>query len=152
MQQTLPYINESFMLLSAISMAFGWWQIRRKRIEAHKRLMILGTVFAGLFFIGYALKTIVVGDTTFGGPSNLKLPYQAFLQVHTVLSTVGAVLGIIMLRLAYKQAFSKHKKIGPWTVSIWFITTASGLAVFLLLYVIFPPGPTSNVFRTWLGS
>jgi putative membrane protein len=151
MFRIIPYINECFMLLSAVFMAVGWYQIRRGRKELHKRLMLLGTVMAALFFIGYAAKTVLVGDTTFGGPASLKPPYQIFLQTHTILATVGAILGIVTLRYAYVQAFSKHKKIGPWTVVIWFITTASGLAVFLLLYIIYPPGPTTNMFRSWLG-
>ncbi|WP_035100730.1 DUF420 domain-containing protein [Aneurinibacillus terranovensis] len=151
MFQILPYINEAFILLSALSMAIGWWQIRRGRVAIHKRLMLLGTVLAALFFIGYALKTILVGDTTFGGPAQLRLPYQVFLQIHTILATAAAVMGVVTLRFAFKQAFAKHKKIGPWTVIAWFITTASGLAVFLLLYVIYPPGPTTNMLRNWLG-
>ncbi|UOF92640.1 DUF420 domain-containing protein [Fodinisporobacter ferrooxydans] len=147
----IPYINEACILLSAVSMAIGWRQIRAKRMQAHKFFMLLGTVLAALFFIGYAVKTVVIGDTMFGGPAPLRTPYQIFLQMHSILATVAAVLGIVTLRFAFTAAFGKHKKIGPWTVVIWFITTISGLAVFLMLYVIFPPGPTTNVFHAWFG-
>jgi putative membrane protein len=149
--RVLPFIMESFILTSAVSMAIGWWLIRRNRIEAHKRFMLLGSVLAGLFFISYAVKTVAIGDTSFGGPSNLQFSYQVFLQIHSILATVAGVLGIIVLRLAFKRAFSKHKRIGPWTVTLWFITTATGLAVFLMLYVVYPPGPTTNMFEAWLG-
>lgn len=151
MQQILPYMNEGFILLSAVFIALGWRKIRQRQMEAHKRLMIIGTVFASLFFIGYLVKTVVVGDTTFGGPEHLQVPYQIFLQIHSLLATVAAVLGIVTLRLAYKNSFGKHKKIGLWTAGIWLFTVADGLVVFLMLYIIYPPGPTTNMFRAWLG-
>jgi putative membrane protein len=132
-------------------MAIGWVFIRRRQVEAHKRMMITGSVLAALFFIGYVTKTVVYGDTTFGGPEGWKVPYQVFLQIHSILATVAAVLGIITLWLAFKGRFTKHRKVGPWTASVWFVTAATGLTVFLLLYVVFPPGETHNVLRTWLG-
>lgn len=152
MLQALPYINEAFILSSAVTMAFGWWQIRRKNVQAHKRLMLTSVVLAALFFIGYLLKTVLVGDTSFGGPAGLKVPYQIFLQVHTILATVGAILGLVALRLVYKRSMRSHAKVGRVAVPVWFITAISGLAVFLLLYVIFPPGPTVHMFRAWWGS
>lgn len=151
MLQSLPYLNEIFILSSAISMAIGWYLIRHNRREAHKRFMLLGSTLAGLFFLTYVLKTVLIGDTTFGGPKGLAASYQLFLQAHSILATVAAIMGIITLRFAFKQTFTKHRKLGPWTVSTWFVTTVTGLAVFLLLYVIYPPGPTTNMFRAWIG-
>lgn len=151
MQDALPYINEAFILSSAITMALGWWQIRRKRIEAHKRLMVTSVVLAALFFLGYLVKTVLIGDTTFGGSTHLRVAYQAFLQLHTILATVGALLGLLALRFIYKRSLRKHAKVGRVAAPVWFITTISGLGVFLMLYVIYPPGPTVNVFRAWLG-
>ncbi|WP_029422723.1 DUF420 domain-containing protein [Alicyclobacillus macrosporangiidus] len=151
MQLFLPYFNEACILASAVAMALGWFQIRRRRVEAHRRLMLAGVVLAALFFVTYVAKTILIGDTAFGGPERWRLPYQVFLQVHSVLATVAAILGIITLRAAFRENFSFHRRIGPWTASIWFITAASGLMVFLLLYIIFPPGPTTDLFRAWIG-
>lgn len=151
MAVAMAYINEAFILSSAIVMAFGWYFIRRRNVEVHRRLMLTGSVLAALFFITYVLKTVVFGDTTFGGPTGWKASYQIFLQSHSILATIAAVLGIITLTLAFKGRFSLHRRWGPWTVSIWFVTAATGFAVFLLLYIVFPQGETTNVFRAWLG-
>lgn len=151
MAVAMAYINEAFILSSAVVMAFGWYFIRRRNVEVHRRLMLTGSTLAALFFITYVLKTVIFGDTTFGGPSGWKAPYQVFLQAHSILATVAAVLGIITLTFAFKSRFSSHRKIGPWTTSIWFVTAATGFAVFLLLYIVFPEGTTTNVFRAWLG-
>ncbi|QQE79945.1 DUF420 domain-containing protein [Alicyclobacillus sp. SO9] len=151
MGQAMAWINEAFIISSAIVMAFGWRMIRQGKKEVHKRLMLTASVLAALFFITYVLKTVIFGDTMFGGPTSIEPAYQGFLQVHSVLATVIAILGIITLRFAFKGVFHKHRKIALWTVNGWFITAATGLVVFLLLYVVYPPGPTTNVLHAWLG-
>jgi len=147
----LAYLNEAFIVSSAIVMAFGWYFIRRRNVEVHRRLMLTGSILAALFFFTYVLKTIVFGDTNFGGPKLWRAPYQLFLQSHSILATVAAILGIMTLTYAFRGRFSKHRKIGPWTAVTWFVTAATGLTVFFLLYVVFPQGITTNVFRAWLG-
>lgn len=151
MEHIVGYINEVFIVSSAIFIAIGWYMIRKGRIETHKRLMVTGSILAALFFISYVLKTLFVGDTTFGGPASMKGGYQAFLQAHSFLATVGGILGIISIRTALKARFGTHKKVGPWTATIWFITAATGLVVFVMLYVIYPSGTTTSLWNAWLG-
>lgn len=147
MLQALPYINEALILLSALCIALGWWFIKKNRVQLHKWCMILGVVLAALFFIGYASKTFLVGSTSFSGASVLRAPYQIFLTVHSILATIAAVLGLLALRFVYKRRFSNHAKIGRITAPLWFVTAGTGLVVFLMLYVIFPPGPNMKVFQ-----
>jgi putative membrane protein len=145
------YFNEACILISAICFAIGWGQIRKKRVRIHRRWMLTGVVFAALFFISYALKTFLIGDTKFGGPKSVSPYYYVFLQAHSILATVAAILGVITLIFAARSAFGKHRRIGPWTVVIWFVTAATGLAVFFLLFIIYPPGATANLWQSYLG-
>ena len=93
----LPTISTTFIILSAITVAIGWWQIKQRKIEAHKKTMFLAGIFALIFFIIYASRTIFIGNTSFGGPDNIKIYYTVFLVFHITLATTGAVLGIISL-------------------------------------------------------
>jgi putative membrane protein len=148
----LADINEIFMIASAISVALGWYFIRHRRPDVHRRFMLTGAALGVAFFLTYVAKTLWVGDTSFGGPRAFYVPYMTFLQIHTVLATVVAVLGILTLRRAFRRQFQQHRRIGPWTASLWLITAFSGLMVFLLLYVVFPPGPTSgNLIKVLFG-
>lgn len=147
MGQVLPYINISFILISACCVAIGWCFIRLKKVDWHRRWMLAGSFFAAAFFIGYVAKTILFGDTTFGGPTKWKVGYEVFLQTHSTLATIAAIMGIASLYLAFRKNFRKHKRIGPWTASLWFLTAATGLVVFLLLYIVFPPGSTTSIFH-----
>lgn len=145
--QFWPALNEVFMIISAILIATGWVYIRRGKRETHRKFMLAGATFATAFFISYVLRSLLVGDTTFGGPHKYSLAYTIFLQAHATLATVAAIIGIITIRRALLERFTLHRRIAPWTASVWLIAAASGLVVFLLLYVVYRPGITTNLFR-----
>lgn len=147
----LPTISTSFIALSAIFVAFGWYYIRKGNIETHRKLMTTGAVFATLFFITYVSRTALVGNTMFGGPDNIRVIYQTFLIFHIVLATVGGAMGLITLYRAYKKQIDRHKRIGPWTAVIWLATAVTGVTVYTLLYVIYPGGTTSGVLDVIFG-
>ena len=111
----LPTTSTFFIILSAVFVAIGWNLIRKKRIEAHKKMMIAAAVSAVLFFIIYISRTIVVGNTSFGGPDSLKIYYTIFLVFHIILATTGAIIGVITIRAGLKNNLQIHRKIGPVT-------------------------------------
>ncbi|AZU61397.1 DUF420 domain-containing protein [Neobacillus mesonae] len=147
----LPTISTSFIVLSGITVAIGWWQIKQKKIEAHQKTMFLAAVFALIFFIIYASRTIFIGNTSFGGPDHIKIYYTIFLIFHITLATIGAVLGILSLYSGNKNKLSFHRKLGPVTSIVWFFTAITGVAVYLLLYVFYKGGETTSMIKAILG-
>lgn len=147
----LPTISTSCIVISAVLVAYGWSLIRKRKIEAHKKVMVWAALFALLFFLIYLSRTVFVGNTSFGGPDDVKVYYTIFLIFHIVLATVGAVFGIVTLLAAFKQNFTKHKKLGPITSVVWFFTATTGVVVYLLLYVIYHGGETTSMIKAILG-
>lgn len=147
----LPTISTSFIVISAIFVAIGWYLIKQRKIEAHMKVMFLAAISAIIFFVIYASRTIFIGNTAFGGPDELKIYYTIFLIFHITLATVGAVLGIISLITGYKKNYAKHRKLGPVTSIVWFFTAITGVAVYLLLYVFYHGGETTSVIKAILG-
>ncbi|MBM7586698.1 putative membrane protein [Bacillus pakistanensis] len=147
----LPTISTTFIVLSAITVAIGWWQITQRKIEAHQKTMTLAGLFALTFFIIYLSRTIFIGNTSFGGPDSLKIYYTVFLIFHIILATVGAVFGLMSLWTGYKNKLKRHRKLGPITSIIWFFTAITGVAVYLLLYVFYEGGETTSTIRAILG-
>jgi putative membrane protein len=136
--------NEVLMIASAIVVGFGWYFILHKRVDIHRKFMLAGSTLGAAFFVSYLASTFLIGDTYFGGPARYNMSYQTFLIIHILLATSAAVLGVITLRLALRGKFRRHRKVAPWTATFWFIAAITGLAVFLLLFVVFPPGPTTK--------
>ncbi len=147
----MALFSEACMITSGISVSVGWWLIRRGRVNSHRRAMLLGTWTGAAFLTLYVVHTLVFGDTQFGGPRSWNLPYLTFLQIHSILATVAGILGVVTLRRALRRRFASHKRVAPWTATLWLIAAGSGLAVFLLLYAIFPPGPTASVWHIMLS-
>ncbi|MCM3386636.1 DUF420 domain-containing protein [Ureibacillus chungkukjangi] len=147
----LPTISTSFIVISAVLVAIGWGLIYKRKIEAHKKVMFAAGVAALIFFIIYASRTIFIGNTSFGGPDDIKGYYTFFLIFHIILATSGAVFGIVSITTGLKTKLSIHRKIGPITSIIWFFVAITGVAVYLLLYVIYHGGETTSLFKAILG-
>jgi len=147
----LPTVSTTFIVLSAVTVAIGWYLIKQKRIDAHKRAMTTAAIFALIFFIIYMSRTVFVGNTSFGGPDDVKIYYTIFLIFHIFLATTGAIFGVITLYLGFKNKIAKHRKLGPITSIIWFFTALTGVAVYLLLYVFYKGGETTSMLKAFLG-
>lgn len=147
----LPTISTTFIVLSGITVAIGWRQIYKRKIEQHRKTMTLAAVFALIFFVIYASRTVFIGNTAFGGPDDIKIYYTFFLIFHITLATIGAVLGVLSLLSGYKNKLSFHRKLGPFTSIVWFCTAITGVAVYLLLYVFYHGGETTSMIKAILG-
>lgn len=147
----LPTVSTIFIVLSAVTVAIGWYLIKQKRIDAHKKAMTTAAIFALIFFIIYMSRTVFVGNTSFGGPDDVKIYYTIFLIFHIFLATTGAIFGVITLYLGFKNKIAKHRKLGPITSIIWFFTALTGVAVYFLLYVFYKGGETTSMLKAILG-
>ncbi|MCP3031073.1 DUF420 domain-containing protein [Halobacillus sp. A1] len=147
----LPTLSTFFIVVSAILVAFGWVFIAKDKRKAHKRTMVAASISALTFFIIYVSRTIFVGNTSFGGPDQIKTYYTIFLIFHIILATTGGVFGLVTLNLALKRKLPKHRKIGPVTSVIWFCTAITGVMVYLLLYIIYDGGTTTSMLKAIFG-
>ncbi|MFC4404693.1 DUF420 domain-containing protein [Gracilibacillus xinjiangensis] len=148
----LPTISTFFIVLSAVFVAIGWRQIIKNNFKAHRKAMLAAAYSALVFFIIYMSRTIFIGNTSFGGPDEWKIYYTIFLIFHIFLATTGAIFGVITLILAFKRKIKKHRKIGPITSIIWFGTAITGVAVYILLYILYDGGETTSLIKAILGT
>ncbi|QKY68935.1 DUF420 domain-containing protein [Lentibacillus sp. CBA3610] len=147
----LPTISTVFIVISAILVAVGWRLIVKGKAKAHKKTMISAAISALLFFIIYVSRTVFIGNTSFGGPEDIETYYTIFLIFHIILATTGAIFGVVTLTLALKRKITIHRKIGPITSVVWFFSAATGVMVYLLLYIFYDPGETTSMIKAILG-
>ena len=141
----LPAINATLNGLSAILLAAGFICIKRKKVAAHRACMIAAFSTSVLFLICYLTYHCLAGITRFQNPPWFRPWYLTLLTTHTILAAVIVPLILMTLHRALKQRFDPHKKIARWTWPLWMYVSVTGVAVYLILYQIFPQAlPLAN--------
>jgi len=140
----LPVVNACLNGLSAMLLGWGYYYIRRKNQEAHRKCMIAALVSSILFLISYITYHSYLayylhqGPTVFRNPAWFRPVYLAILLTHTLLAVVIVPLAIVTLSRALRERFDHHRKIARWTWPIWMYVSVTGVVIYLLLYQIFP--------------
>lgn len=140
----LPTVNAGLNALSAIFLTGGYISIRRGRQDAHRRWMIAAFTTSALFlasyltYHGYVAWVLGRGPTRFLEPTWFRPYYLAILLTHTVLAALILPMVLATLWLALRGRFERHRKLARWTWPIWMYVSVSGVAIYLLLYQIFP--------------
>ncbi|WP_035508728.1 DUF420 domain-containing protein [Halobacillus karajensis] len=149
--KVLPLLSTLCILTSAAFVALGWYFILKGKRLWHQRMMTIAAMLAVLFLMIYLSRTIFIGNTSFGGPDSVKTYYTMFLIFHIFLAVSGLFLGVVTITFAWRGKFIRHKRIGPVTAVIWFCSAATGVLVYLILYIFWEPGPTTSVWKAILG-
>jgi uncharacterized membrane protein YozB (DUF420 family) len=134
----LPAINATLNGLSALLLGTGFVFIKRKNMPAHRACMIAAFSTSVLFLICYLTYHALGGFTKFQNPAWFRPWYLVLLATHTVLAAAIVPLILMTLSRALKQRFELHKKIARWTWPLWMYVSVTGVAVYLILYQIFP--------------
>ena len=124
---------------SAVLIGSGLYFIKRRRAQAHKRMMLAAFATSSLFLISYLYYHLVLraGVTHFQGQGLSRPLYFIILISHTILAAVVVPFILITLARALKGSFARHKQIAPYTWAIWMYVSVTGVIIYLMLYKIF---------------
>jgi len=132
-----PVINASLNACSAVLLAVGRVLIARKRITAHRAVMLTAFGTSTLFLISYLYYHAHVGSMHFRGTGWSRPVYFTILTSHTILAAVIVPMVIITLSRALRQRFDRHRAIARWTFPLWLYVSVTGVVIYLMLYRIF---------------
>ena len=141
---SLPLLNACLNGASACMLLAGWLFIRRGRARAHARCMVAALCLSTLFLISYvcyhAGMQMVHGEahTTFRDPAWFRPIYLVILLSHLVLAIAVVPLVLLTVRLALKARYDRHRRLARWTWPVWMYVSVTGVAIYLILYRIFP--------------
>ena len=130
----LPTLNAFLNFTSAALLAFGFYFIKKRRIEAHKRCMVAALCVSGAFLTSYLIYHYNVGSVPFSKQGWIRVVYFFILITHVVLAIV--ILPMV-LRTAYfglSSRFDKHVRIARKTFPLWMYVSVTGVVVYLMLY------------------
>ena len=134
----LPTLNAALNALAAILLIAGYLEIRALRVRRHRALMLAAFAVSILFLVSYLVYHYHVGSVRFTGQGWIRPVYFAVLISHTLLAAAVPVLAVLTLRLAWRGEFARHRRLARWTFPIWLYVSVTGVAVYLLLYQIYP--------------
>ncbi len=143
----LPAVNATLNAIATVMLLMGFYRIRQKRWESHRKWMIAAFSTSVLFLISYVTYHSLRGglSTPFGGEGAIKVFYLVILFTHIVLAAIVPVLAIITLNRGLGRRFDKHRKIARITFPIWLYVSVTGVLVYLMLYQWFPADPVALI-------
>ena len=134
----LPIVNASLNATATVLLLIARNQIKHRKIQNHKKIMIAAFCVSILFLICYVIYHYNVLSVTFKDPAWFKPIYLTLLISHVLLAVTVPVFATIALRRGLKRDDVRHKKIVKYAYPIWLYVSVTGVIIYLLLYQIFP--------------
>jgi putative membrane protein len=133
----LAAINASLNATSAIALCTGYYFIRKRVIDNHRRAMLTAVGASALFLVFYVTRVMLTGTHEFGGEGLARTIYLSVLFSHMVLAVIAFPFVLRLLYLVRKSRFEEHKRLARFVFPVWAYVSASGLIVYILLYQIY---------------
>jgi len=127
-------LNTTLILISGCFLLLGYYFIRRKQIEPHKKSMLTATVFAALFLVVYVTRALLFETKVFAGEGLVRAIYLVILISHTILAILVGPFALITLRRALRGEYAKHKRIARITFPMWIYVVVTGWIIYWMLH------------------
>ena len=138
--QDLPLLNASLNGTATILIVAGLVAIKSGRTGLHRACMFGAIVVSAVFLTSYLIYHFnVAAVTKFTHAGWPKTAYFIILLTHIPLA--AAVLPLLVLTVvpAIRGRFDVHKRWAKITAPVWLYVSVTGVLVYLMLYVWYPP-------------
>ena len=136
----LVHVNALLNTTATVLLVVGLFLIKRKRIDAHRKVMMSAFGASTLFLISYLTNRAMHGGMFYNGDGIDRVMYLVILFSHMVLAAIVPVLAILLIRFGLKGRVESHKKLARWAYPIWMYVSITGVVIYLML-VWFNPAP-----------
>ena len=134
----LPALNALLNATSAVLLVLGYILVRRRKLIAHRRVMMAAFAVSILFLTSYLIYHYQVGSVRFQRTGPIRVVYLTILLTHTVLAAAVPVLAVLSLSRGWRGQFEAHRRISRWTLPIWLYVSVTGVVVYWMLYRLGP--------------
>lgn len=130
----LPAVNAALNATAAVLLVSGYALIRRRRIRAHRAVMLAAFAVSVLFLASYLVYHSQVGSVRFQKTGVIRSVYFTVLLTHTVLAAAVPPLAIVTLGRALRGRFDRHRALARWTLPVWLYVSVTGVVIYWMLY------------------
>lgn len=129
----LPHLNGMINSATTVFLLLGYYFIKRKNINMHRRMMSVAFMLGSVFLVSYVLYHLSNESTAFGGEGIVRPIYYFLLISHIVLS-IGVVWFVLRaIYFALSGQIERHKKVVKWAFPIWLYVSITGVIVYLMI-------------------
>jgi len=132
----LSTLNAFLNAVSAILLLGGFINIRQGNKSRHKRFMLTALTVSALFFVSYAIYHTRIGSVPYPYHDWTRTLYFSILIPHVILAAAMVPFIIAAVSFALREKFEAHVRIVKYLWWIWMYVSVSGIAVYLMLYVL----------------
>jgi len=137
--KSLSHAIGAINTLTTLVLIAGLIFIKRRKIDYHRLAMTTAFLLGGLFLICYVVYHVSNPANKFNGEGVVRYVYFFLLITHIGFSLIVLPLVLRAMFYAVTNQFVRHKNIVRYAYPIWLYVSATGVAVYLLLYQLFPP-------------
>jgi putative membrane protein len=134
--EALAAFNTSLIVVSGVFLLLGYSFIRRRRIQAHRRSMLIATVFAGLFLVVYVTRSALFPTKHFEGQGLAYAAYLGILVPHMIAAIVVGPLALVAIARALRNNFQGHRRVTRYALPIWAFAAVTGWVIYVMLYLV----------------
>lgn len=154
----IVHVNASLNALATVLLLVGLFFIKRGQVDAHKWTMLAAFGVSIAFLVCYLWYHFEVGHVKFTYPGAVRVVYYVILASHVILAITVPFLAVRQIYVGYravgcccgdvpqheKMAVAalyreKHLRFAKWVFPIWLYVSVTGVAVYVMLYHLWPP-------------
>jgi putative membrane protein len=129
----LPKVNAALNALTTVILLVGFWFIKQRNYEAHKKTMLSAFGTSSAFLVTYILyHWFKAGPAKYTG--DFKTFYYVILISHIVLAALIIPLALVTLYRGWSGNLGKHKKIARITLPLWLYVSVTGVMIYLMVH------------------
>lgn len=138
--QDLPLLNASLNGTATALIVAGLVAIKSGRTALHRALMFGAIVVSAAFLTSYLIYHFnVAAVTKFTHPGWPRTVYYFILLTHIPLAVAVLPLLVLTVVPAVRGRYEVHKRWAKITAPVWLYVSVTGVLVYLMLYVWYPP-------------
>ncbi|EMA43079.1 DUF420 domain-containing protein [Halobiforma nitratireducens] len=140
----IPHVNVAISAAAIGTITVGWRAIRRGNVDRHRLAMLASFSLFVAFLVLYLYRLVATGGPQpFPGPDAVyQFVYLPLLAIHIFLAVVCIPFLYYVLLLAFSHPIDElrrtaHARFGRIAASLWLISFALGIVVYVLLHVVY---------------
>ena len=156
----LALLNATLNATSAMALFTGFYFIRRRVIDRHRRSMLTALGASALFLVFYVIRVLLTGTHEFAGEGFARTLYFAVLFSHMILAvgvlSLASSTGQIVRQITLGDLMTERSVAFQTTIdrlqSLPYDNVLDGtgqVGIYRVRWRVFPQGPQSKIVRIW---